>query len=65
MEISPVKAGPEGLAAAPPQAATNRAAAKATLSFFMVLFMVLLSSECGARDPLATGTFVSVVDTLR
>jgi hypothetical protein len=65
MEISPVKAGPEGLAAAPPQAAMNRAAATATLNFFMVLFMVLLSSECVARGPLATATSVSVRGTLR
>jgi len=41
MEMSPVRAGPEGLAAEPPQAAMNRAAGAATLSFFMVLFMVL------------------------
>jgi hypothetical protein len=43
----------------------NRAAATATLNFFMVLFMVLLSSECVARGPLATATSVSVSGTLR
>jgi hypothetical protein len=55
MVISPVSAAAEadGLAVAPPQAAMNRAAATATLNFFMVLFMVLLSSEKGARDPRA------------
>jgi hypothetical protein len=53
MEISPVRAtaDADGLAAEPPQAAMNRAAAAATLSFFMVLFMVLLSSISLALGP--------------
>jgi hypothetical protein len=43
----------------------NRAAAAATLSFFMVLFMVLLSSKFVARVSLAPGTNVSDENTLR